>query len=670
MHSGGGIGEQRSFFLVVCLVLVIVVGVSADSSSSVSHCPTMFRVRHKLAFVSRRQGGAWQAPRLPLQSTRLLTSRQQLSSSYNTSLLAPRRRRRDDGASFHRPSTDTRLLSTISPTPRMAPTLEDDENDRNMIPFDDSYDYDSPLKRYPSNPQPRAHTKKDPVRSNSFVRNGRQQQQHQHPPARPPPPQLLEEDSVYDESSDSDIDFGALEKEIEQLDRVIDAEERTTSLSSDSVPNGNWNQEQPLEWTRTFGRRSKDYDARVKKLARLQPGDDGYFDVSEIRVPSVTIVRTVEDAKIVVQKLKEADPSTIHACDTEVMDIDLKSVGPVGNGYVTCVSIYSGKDFDYGLGDGPGSTLWIDNLDDAFGVLQEFKDWFEDERFRKVWHNYGFDRHVMWNEGIDCRGFAGDTMHMARLEDTSRSRSELSSGNGYSLEALTEELVKRRKRPMKEIFGVPRLRKDGSEGSLVDLPPVEVMQRDPQFRKKWIEYSCYDAQGTYQIHDVLRKRLAKMDWYSVGNKTYNLYQYYWQHMRPFGVVLTDMERRGIRVNAKDYLHTVEIQARKDRDRHDRIFREWAATKIGPDGLALNSASSLQLGTFLFGGAKNLKTGEATEKVRVFKVPREEIPEDALEAFRLREEENSESEEKGKYTLDPPLPTNPSIILMDFSLHVA
>jgi hypothetical protein len=53
---------------------------------------------------------------------------------------------------------------------------------------------------------------------------------------------------------------------------------------------------------------------------------------------------------------------------------------------------------------------------------------------------------------------------------------------------------------------------------------------------------------------------------------------------------------------------------------------------------MNSASSLQLGTFLFGGAKNTKTKESTEEVRVFKVAREEIPEDALEAYKKRDEE--------------------------------
>lgn len=45
-----------------------------------------------------------------------------------------------------------------------------------------------------------------------------------------------------------------------------------------------------------------------------------------------------------------------------------------------------------------------------------------------MWHNYGFDRHVLFNEGIDAQGFAGDTMHMARLWDTSRDKYASSTG--------------------------------------------------------------------------------------------------------------------------------------------------------------------------------------------------------------------------------------------------
>lgn len=63
-----------------------------------------------------------------------------------------------------------------------------------------------------------------------------------------------------------------------------------------------------------------------------------------------------------------------------------------------------------------------------------------------MWHNYGFDRHVMFNspdgrkeQKINCMGFAGDTMHMARLWDTSMEK--ISGDTGFSLEALTVKLL-------------------------------------------------------------------------------------------------------------------------------------------------------------------------------------------------------------------------------------
>ena len=49
-----------------------------------------------------------------------------------------------------------------------------------------------------------------------------------------------------------------------------------------------------------------------------------------------------------------------------------------------------------------------------------------------MWHNYSFDRHVLANMGIHCQGFGGDTMHMARLWDSSRRGT-----TSYSLASLT-----------------------------------------------------------------------------------------------------------------------------------------------------------------------------------------------------------------------------------------
>ncbi len=91
----------------------------------------------------------------------------------------------------------------------------------------------------------------------------------------------------------------------------------------------------------------------------------------------------------------------------------------------------------------------------------------------QVWHNYAFDKHVFGNHGIWPRGFSGDTMHMARLWDSSR------TGKGYSLEALTKDAdvmrdamdgendELRSKISMKELFGKPNVKKDGTDGKLV-----------------------------------------------------------------------------------------------------------------------------------------------------------------------------------------------------------
>ena len=112
-------------------------------------------------------------------------------------------------------------------------------------------------------------------------------------------------------------------------------------------------------------------------------------------VEGVTIVNdamSAERALETIRQLEVEDPDRIHACDTEVTDIDLKVQSPCGNGKVICASVYAGPDVDFGN----GPKLWIDNLDEAEGTLDLFKDYFQNNRIRKVWHNYGFDRHVLY----------------------------------------------------------------------------------------------------------------------------------------------------------------------------------------------------------------------------------------------------------------------------------
>ena len=73
------------------------------------------------------------------------------------------------------------------------------------------------------------------------------------------------------------------------------------------------------------------------------------------------MVRTRQDAERVLSVLRSLPADTFHACDTETVGLDLASQSPVGNGRVTCTSVFSGPDVDFGN----GPRLWIDSLDDA-----------------------------------------------------------------------------------------------------------------------------------------------------------------------------------------------------------------------------------------------------------------------------------------------------------------
>ncbi|KAL3673886.1 hypothetical protein V7S43_001573 [Phytophthora oleae] len=287
----------------------------------------------------------------------------------------------------------------------------------------------------------------------------------------------------------------------------------------------------------------------------------------------VNLIQDEEGARRVLAKIEALGPNHFHACDTEVAQIDIKAVGPVGNGVVTCLSLYSGPDVDYGN----GPYVWVDNLDSAEGTLQYFKEFLESKKYLKVWHNYSFDRHVLFNHGINVQGLGGDTMHMARLWNTARFQH-----GGYSLEALTADLLLQRKKPMKELFGIPKLKKDGSKGKERIMPTVEELQRFPEFRKRWIRYSVYDAESTWFLHRVLQDKLDQTFWYEKPPQTEaeepqigSMYDFYRQYIIPFGECLTDIERKGMHVDL-EYLAGVEKQALEDRERLEKLVLKWAS----------------------------------------------------------------------------------------------
>jgi DNA polymerase I len=106
----------------------------------------------------------------------------------------------------------------------------------------------------------------------------------------------------------------------------------------------------------------------------------------------------------------------VFAWDTETFDIDPKIESPVGKGKILCATAFGGPEINFGS----GPRLFIDNYAQNEDLILFFKEYFEDNACKKVWHNYGYDRHIINNHKIDIKGFHGDTMHMARLVNPAR----------------------------------------------------------------------------------------------------------------------------------------------------------------------------------------------------------------------------------------------------------
>ncbi|TKY46843.1 DNA polymerase I A [Spatholobus suberectus] len=338
----------------------------------------------------------------------------------------------------------------------------------------------------------------------------------------------------------------------------------------------------------------------------------------------ILVVNNISLAEEVAKMLTVNYRHLIHACDTEVAKIDVKQETPVDHGEIICFSIYSGPEADFGGGK---SCIWVDVLDGGGKeILNKFTKFFQDSSIKKVWHNYSFDCHVIQNYGFKVSGFHADTMHMARLWDSSRRWV-----GGYSLEALTgdKEVMSRAKLDhekdligkvsMTTIFGQKKVKKDGSEGKMTTIAPVDVLQRDE--RIPWICYSVLDARSTLKLYESLKSHLSDMPWNLDGVPVFpkNMYDFYLEYLQPFGELLVKMESEGMLVDQL-YLKDIEKAAKAEQEAAVNRFRKWAS-RYCPDAKYMNVGSDAQLRVLLFGGTMNRKNpDEAIPTERIFKIP--------------------------------------------------
>lgn len=92
------------------------------------------------------------------------------------------------------------------------------------------------------------------------------------------------------------------------------------------------------------------------------------------------------------------------------------------------------------------------------------------------------------------------------------------------------------------------------------MPSIIEMHTDAELLPRWVNYATLDAEATFFLREVLVKELLKYPIEFENMK--NLFDLYCKYWLPFGEILTDIERVGIRVN-KEHLQNAEKQALKD-----------------------------------------------------------------------------------------------------------
>ena len=270
---------------------------------------------------------------------------------------------------------------------------------------------------------------------------------------------------------------------------TIDPSASRTALSSTAEPNTPSKCETGPEVNNE--KKTVPAKAKAKAKAKALPKLNFIKSHEEFVDKHVLCVESIEDARSLIENLSKLSHIK-HAWDTEAINIDVskdRSVyiilfacvellltslfkrslkcSPNVAGEVICMSVSVGPGNDLGNGK---CTAWIDTLGKP-EILREFKEYFANSNLLKIFHNYGFDRHLLYLHDLNVLGFGGDTMHMARLLDTSRQQ------KGYSLAALTSDMESVMdgledateilpKSSMKEMFGEKYIKKDKTEGKV------------------------------------------------------------------------------------------------------------------------------------------------------------------------------------------------------------
>ncbi len=189
-------------------------------------------------------------------------------------------------------------------------------------------------------------------------------------------------------------------------------------------------------------------------------------------------------------------------------------------------------------------------------VLEKLRAVFEDPSVFKIAQNIKYDAMIMEEHGVRVKGLFFDTMIASYL---------LNPTGQHKLDKLAEEYLDYQMIHIEELIG-----KGKKQKKMTDLPAEFVF-----------EYSCEDADITFQLYLILKDLLAKHD----------MEKLFYDLEMPVVHVLMRMERHGIKVD-KDLLRELS-------DRLGKKIAELESKVYQAAGEQFNLNSPQQLGVILF-----------------------------------------------------------------------
>ncbi|HZH57222.1 MAG TPA: DNA polymerase I [Burkholderiaceae bacterium] len=258
---------------------------------------------------------------------------------------------------------------------------------------------------------------------------------------------------------------------------------------------------------------------------------------------------TVVDEGELERLLERLRASELVAMDTETTSLDPMVARLVGMSFATAGGqawyvpvAHRGPDFPQQL---PKDL-----------VIERMRTWFEDPDAAKLLHNAKYDAHVLANEGVRLAGITHDTMLQAYV---------LESHRRVNLQELGERWLGRTGVLYEDICG------KGAKQIGFDEVDLENASR----------YACEDADFTWQLHHILRPRIAAEP---------GLEHIYQLEIR-CSEVLTTIERNGVKVDP----HVLAMQSHELGQQMIELERK--AYELAGQPFNLNSPR--QLGEILF-----------------------------------------------------------------------